>query len=63
MNLTINKNLLEVTGSVDRIVFRNEKNGYSVIELLAGENNEYLTAVGIMPCVSVGDQLRLIGTF
>ena len=59
----MNNTLLELQGSVDKIVFRNEKNGYSVIELSVGDNNEYVTAVGIMPCVSIGEHLKLIGVF
>lgn len=56
-----NKTLLEIKGTVERIVFRNEQNGYSVIELNASD--ELVTAVGIMPCISVGEELKLLGDF
>lgn len=59
--MTIKKSLLELTGSVERIVFRNDQNGYTVLELTASE--ELVTAVGIMPYVSVGEELKLLGTF
>ena len=55
------KTLFEIKGSVDRIIFRNEQNGYSVIELEVEDGT--ITAVGIMPCVSVGEDLKLIGEF
>lgn len=59
--MTNKKTLLELTGSVERIVFRNDQNGYTVLELSASE--ELVTAVGIMPYVSVGEELKLLGTF
>ena len=29
--------LLELTGSVEQVIYRNEKNGYTVLSLLAGD--------------------------
>ncbi len=55
------KTLLELMGSVEQIVFRNEKNGYTVLELAAA--NELVTAVGSMPWVNVGEDLRLLGVW
>ena len=46
------KTLYEINGAVDRIIFRNEQNGYSVIELSV--ENELVTAVGMMPYISFG---------
>lgn len=56
-----NEQMLELCGQVENIVYRNEQNGYTVIELI-GEDS-MLTAVGIMPMVSVGEIVRLLGTF
>ncbi len=53
--------LLEMTGSVEQVIFRNEKNGYSIIEINNGE--ELVTAVGTMPWVSVGEELRVMGNW
>lgn len=61
MNIKDNNELYELSGQVESIVYRNEANGYTVIEL-AGED-EMITAVGIMPMVSVGEQLKLYGTY
>ncbi len=55
------KTLYEMSGSVDRIVFRNEQNGYSVIELSV--EGALVTAVGTMPYISVGEDVKLLGTF
>lgn len=54
-------NLLELCGSVEQIIFRNEQNGYTVLELSA--EGERITAVGIMPWVSVGEEVRLLGAW
>ena len=51
------KNLLEVIGSVEQIIFRNEKNGYTVLTVSA--EDEIITAVGTMPLAGVGEELVL----
>jgi exodeoxyribonuclease V alpha subunit len=51
--------LLEMTGSVEQVVYRNEKNGYAVIEMNNGE--ELVTVVGTMPFVGVGEELHVVG--
>ncbi len=56
-----NNKLLQLEGAVENIVYRNEENGYSVIEIADGD--DYITAVGIMPQVGVGDTVRLTGTY
>ena len=55
------KTMYEVIGSVERVIFTNDKNGYSVIEITSEEAN--ITATGIMPGISVGEELQLIGEF
>lgn len=54
-----NEKLLEMTGSVEQVIFRNEKNGYAVIELNNGE--DLVTVVGTMPFVGVGEELHVVG--
>lgn len=61
MNTTNNNELYELCGQVESIVYRNDENGYTVIEL-AGED-EMITAVGTMPLISVGEQVKLYGTY
>ena len=55
------KKLLRMEGAVENIVFRNDENGYTVLEIADGD--DYITAVGIMPLVSAGDNVVLFGTF
>ena len=47
--------LLRLEGVVENVVYRNEDNGYTVLELSDGD--DYITAVGIMPQVSAGDSV------
>ena len=56
-----NETLLELSGSVESIIYRNEENGYTVIEL-AGEES-LITATGVMPLVSIGESVKLYGEF
>ena len=51
--------LLEMTGSVEEVIFRNEKNGYTILELNTG--TELVTVVGSMPFISVGEELHVVG--
>lgn len=53
--------LFEMTGSVETIIFRNEKNGYTILEIDNGQ--EIVTAVGTMPWVSVGEALHIVGAW
>ncbi|MCR5653983.1 MAG: ATP-dependent RecD-like DNA helicase [Ruminococcus sp.] len=55
-----NNELLEIESAVETIIYRNESNGYTVIEL---DDDDNTTAVGIMPDVYAGDSVRLIGSF
>lgn len=55
------KDYLEITGEIEDIIYRNEENGYTVIELYGEE--ESITAVGVMPLVNIGEEVVLIGFF
>ncbi len=56
------KDLLEIEGVVERVIYTNEANGYSVIEVSLSDN-DYITAVGIMPYVAVGESIRATGAW
>ncbi len=43
------------------VVYRNEENGYTVVEI--SDDDDYITAVGIMPRVHQGDLLKLTGNY
>ena len=55
------KNIFEIIGQVESIVYRNDENGYTVLELSAGDSP--VTATGIMPDVCVGESLKVYGGF
>ena len=55
------ENLLQLEGEVENIVFRNDENGYTVLEIADGD--EQMTAVGVMPPVSAGDKVVMTGRF
>ena len=56
-----NNQLLELKGTVEHVVFHNDKNGYTVLELLA--EGESVTVVGGFPFVSPGEELLIYGTW
>lgn len=49
-----------VEGIVERVIYTNETNGYSVCELIVGEAEE-ITIVGTMPYVTQGDMISATG--
>ncbi len=55
------KQLLELEGSVENIVYHNDGNQYTVMELSSGD--ALVTVVGTFPYISVGEKLRLYGTW
>lgn len=57
--------LLELSGTVEHLIYRNESNGYTVLEVsVNGEfGEELVTAVGNIAVLNVGDRIKLIGTF
>lgn len=50
-----------LTGYVEHIIYRNEENGYTVLELAADSGS--FTLVGTMPMVSEGEPLEAEGEF
>ena len=53
--------LLEMTGSVEQVIFQNEKNQFTILELHTGD--ELVTVVGTIPWVSVGEELHVVGNW
>lgn len=56
-----NEELFEISGQVESIIYRNEQNEYTVLELSTEES--LVTATGVMPLISVGEQVKLFGVF
>ncbi len=55
------KEMLQLCGAVEDIIYRNENNGYTVLSMLCDGVNA--TAVGMMSGVNIGDELKLVGNW
>ena len=51
----------KVTGYIEHIVFRNEENGYTVMNVIAGE--EEVTCVGLFQMISEGESIEMEGEY
>lgn len=51
----------EVQGMINEVVFRNEVNGYSVIEIQ--DESEEITVVGYFPYINIGETIRAAGAW
>lgn len=56
------ENMEMAEGTVERVIYQNAENGYSVAELSVGEA-EFLTVVGILPYITEGETIKAYGTF
>ena len=52
----------EVTGTVESVVYRNEQNGYTILEVSTGKKT-IVTVVGTMPFVSEGESITARGSY
>ena len=50
----------ELEGIVEEIIFRNDDNGYAVVSLRAGKEEQ--TVVGTLPFIKQGERVRVLGT-
>ncbi|MGI6161217.1 MAG: ATP-dependent RecD-like DNA helicase [Christensenellales bacterium] len=53
--------MVQIEGIIENIIFRNEANGFSVLEL--SSEGEPVTAVGIIPLAEAGEKIRLKGVW
>lgn len=54
--------LTELCGTVEKIIYQSETTGYTVCDL-ATQNDELVTAVGVMPYLCEGETIRASGKF
>jgi len=54
-----NNDLAELRGVAEAVTFRNEESGFTVLDFACG--GELVTAVGVLPQISPGEELRLMG--
>ena len=50
---------MKITGRIERIIYKNSENGYTVLELFTEKS--LLTVSGKFPIVGVGEELELEG--
>ncbi len=58
----IQNELVSIEGTVERIIYHNDDNGYVVCELLAFSDELY-TVCGALPYLSVGETIKAMGIF
>lgn len=51
-----------VEGTVENVIFQNEENGYTVLNLLT-DQGELITVVGCIPCVAAGEGMTVSGVW
>ncbi len=51
----------EISGIIEKVTYKNEQNGYTVCTLKVGR--EHITVVGILPFITVGDNVKFVGKF
>lgn len=56
------KEMNRLDGTVERVIYSNEANGYSVCELLTSDGDT-VTLVGTMPFISEGETISACGEF
>lgn len=64
-DVTETPGLLKMQGIVQHIIYRNENNGYTVLEISVDTDSgqELITAVGNISMITVGEEVKLIGSF
>ncbi|SNX53134.1 ATP-dependent RecD-like DNA helicase [Thermoanaerobacterium sp. RBIITD] len=51
--------MVEIEGTVEEIIYKNDQNGYAVLEINSKEDS--ITVVGYMPYVGIGETLKIEG--
>ena len=51
-----------VKGTIENVVYRNENNDYTVLEIVTSES-ELITAVGMIPMAYEGEKVTLVGNW
>ncbi len=55
------RTLSTINGTVEGIIYQNPDNGYTVCDVSCEDNDDIVTACGILPGIVVGDKLKLAG--
>ena len=54
--------LIELAGSVDSVIYKNDENGYTVLRLV-DTNGELVTVVGCFPYAAAGESMIISGVW
>ena len=55
------ESLQRLEGTVERVIYSNEENGYTICDIALLSDEEIITVVGPMPMTGVGDRLTVYG--
>ncbi len=55
------QDFVEIQGTVEDVIFHNDESGFTVLEITT--EDEYVTAVGVLPEIAAGEELRLKGNW
>lgn len=61
--MTIQSGESQIRAEIDRISFRNEENGWTVLRARNCDDNATISATGHFPAIRVGEMYQLIGTW
>lgn len=61
MQTANNGETIHIEGIIEKITYKNDQNGYTVCTLKMGR--EHITVVGVMPFISVGDNVKFNGNY
>lgn len=61
MEIANNGEIKTIEGIVEKITYKNSANGYTVCGVKVGR--EHITVVGTLPFVSIGDNVKITGTY
>jgi len=53
--------VVEITGIIEEVVFRNEDNGFTVMEVRNEKDRARVTVVGSLPFANQGEKVRIVG--
>ena len=55
--------VLDLKGFVDKIIFRNAENGYTVFNLVSSPNEIEITCVGTLAFINEGEYIEMQGAY
>jgi len=58
----LNKELTEISGMIDAIIYRSDESGYAVAKAVL-DNGDDITVVGTMPFLGMGERITALGEF